>query len=239
MTIRADNDPRFSRRFFYMGILAIGFSLWCLYDGIIGYPAKRLKGFEDFKSDYHSLFADSKIPTNLPELTAQMRRESADKAVKDVVRAWDKYAHDRNFPVAANIIFQFIMTGITAVIGVVLISIPLRRRGQWIELDDAGLRTSQGQSFHFDQIESINKRKWRNKGLATITYRDGNRKQKFVLDDMKFMREPMDAILVEIEQKVGVDKITGGPPESGAEESAGDSDDFSNPAPAHEPPNDR
>ena len=130
------------------------------------------------------------------------------------------------------------MAVIAAVVGLVLLSIPMRRRGRWIELDESGLRTSRGQSFQFDQVESINKRKWRNKGIAKITYRDGDRKRQFVLDDLKFMREPIDAVLLELEQKIGVEKITGGPPESREEEDAGDSDDFSNPAPAHEPPND-
>ncbi|HEX5472751.1 MAG TPA: hypothetical protein VFW73_12745 [Lacipirellulaceae bacterium] len=216
MTIRAENDPRFSRRFLYMGILAIAFSLWCLYDGLIGYPRKRLKGFDEFKSDYQSLFADSKIPKTLPEFTAKAHRENADHSIKDAVLTWDKYAHDRSIPVEANIVFQFIMTGIAAFVGVLLIAIPLRRRNQWIELDDTSLRTSWGKSFNIDQIESMNKRKWRNKGLATITYRQGNRKRVFTIDDMKFMRGPTDAILFEIEQRVGVERITGGPPESNA-----------------------
>ncbi|HVT28179.1 MAG TPA: hypothetical protein VHE81_09195 [Lacipirellulaceae bacterium] len=239
MTIRAENDPRFSRRFLYMGILAIGFSLWCLYDGVVGYPAKRLKGFEDFKIDYPSLFANSKIPTDLPQLKVQAARENANKSVVDAVRKWDKYAHDRNIPVEANILFQFIMTGITAVIGLVLISIPLRRRSRWIEMDDAGLRTSRGQAFHFDQVELINKRKWRKKGLATITYRDGNRNRTFVLDDMMFMREPTDAILAEIEQRVGIERITGGPPEAFAEETVGEPADFATPTSPDDPSNGR
>jgi hypothetical protein len=204
MNIRAENDPRFSRRFLIMGILALGFSLYCLYDGVIGYPARHMQGFEDFKEDYKSLFADSKNPTNLAEFEARASREDR--------LTWAKYLHDRNIPAEANIITQYVMAAITAAVGVVLLSIPFRRRGNWIELDDAGLRTSWGQSFHFHQIESINKRRWRDKGLARITYHDGDLKRKFVLDDMMFMRDPTDAILAEIEQKVGFEKITGGPP---------------------------
>ena len=45
MPIRADNDPRFSRRFLIMGIVAIGFGLWSLYDGMVKYPAQRVTRF--------------------------------------------------------------------------------------------------------------------------------------------------------------------------------------------------
>ena len=75
------------------------------------------------------------------------------------------------------------------------------------------MRSSWGQSFQFDQVESLDKRKWRNKGIANVVYRDGARKRRFVIDDYKFMREPTDAILYELEQRIGIEKITSGPPE--------------------------
>ena len=34
-----------------------------------------------------------------------------------------------------------------------------------------------------------------------------------MIDDFKFKREPTDEILAELEKRIGVDKITGGPPE--------------------------
>lgn len=41
MAIRAENDPRFSRRFLFMGLAAIGFALWSAYDGAIKYPREQ------------------------------------------------------------------------------------------------------------------------------------------------------------------------------------------------------
>ena len=58
MQIRAENDPRYSRKFLIMGICAIGFAMWCLKDGIFSYPAKRVQGFAEFKVDYKKLFPD-------------------------------------------------------------------------------------------------------------------------------------------------------------------------------------
>ena len=41
-----------------------------------------------------------------------------------------------------------------------------RARGRWIESSDSGLTSSWGQSVDFDKIKSLDKRKWRNKGIA-------------------------------------------------------------------------
>jgi len=89
----------------------------------------------------------------------------------------------------------------------------LRSRGHWIEMDDKGVRSSWGESFQFDQVELLNKRRWRNKGIAKVTYVDGSRKRRFVIDDFKFKRDPTDTILYELEQRIGLEKIVNGPPE--------------------------
>lgn len=211
MSIRAENDPRFSRRFLIMGIVAIGFALWCLKDGLYTYPSGRTKGFEEFKTDFPALFA-------VPTARAMSVEEFESNADKEHWDAWAHYSHDRGIKVRADIITQFIMAAITGVAGLFLLSIPIRSRGRWIELDDNELRSSWGESFRVDQVESLNKRKWRDKGIAKVTYRENGRKRKFVIDDYKFMRDPTDAILFELEQRIGIEKITGGPPEPIAED---------------------
>jgi len=207
MAIRAENDPRYSRRFLIMGIVAIGFAFWCLKDAIISYPDIRQRGFEDFKAEN-------------PKITATDAAEFEATAGREERVAWGQYAHEYNVKTGPDIVTQYIMAAITGLAGLFLLSIPLRSRGRWIELDKSGLRSSWGQALNLDQIELINKRKWREKGIAKITYRDGARKRRFVIDDFKFMRSPTDDILFEIEQRVGTEKITGGPPEALADEPA-------------------
>jgi hypothetical protein len=192
-----------------MGVVAIGFALYCLYDGFIGYPARQAKGFAEFKALSKSLTEQERSAATVDEFEAI--------ATKDGREAWHLYAHQGDIPARAEIVTQFVMAAIAGVAGVFLLSIPLRARGRWIELDDSTVRTSWGQSFELDQIEVINKRKWRGKGIARIYYRDGGRVRQFVLDDFKFLRKPTDEIMFEIEQRVGSEKITGGPPESLAE----------------------
>jgi hypothetical protein len=210
MSIRAEYDPRFYRRFYIMGIVAIGFAFYCLYDGFIGYPAQRNQGFEEFKSDYKELFEppnDRSVPVT--EFEAQASQER--------LKTWKEYIRTRGIKGAADVVMQFVMAAISGLIGLFLLSIPLRARGQWIEMDNNSLRSSWGQEVPIAQIEVIDKRKWRDKGIAKIAYRDGTRKRRFILDDMKFMRDPTDEILFEIEQRIGIEKITNGPPEAVAE----------------------
>jgi hypothetical protein len=114
---------------------------------------------------------------------------------------------------------MFIVTGL---IGVWLISIPLRARGRWIESTGSGITSSWGQSFNYDQVENLEKRQWRKKGIARVTYLDDGRRRRFVIDDYKFDRYKTDEILYELEQNIDSERITGGPPDPppGSEEVA-------------------
>jgi hypothetical protein len=89
-----------------------------------------------------------------------------------------------------------------------------RARGRWIESTPSGITSSWGQSLDFDQVESLDKRKWRSKGIAKVTYRDNGRKRRFILDDYKFDRQATGQILRELESTIDAKMITGGPPEA-------------------------
>jgi hypothetical protein len=196
MPIRAENDPRFSRRFLYMGIAAIGFALYCLYDGYIGYPHKQERALA-----FEKLYAEKKA--DQWEAYANERGWSA--AIPEEPKSEEEYRGD--------IVMQYAMAVVSGLIGVWLISIPLRARGRWIESSDTGITSSWGQSLNFADIVSLDKRQWRNKGIARVTYAENGRKRRFVIDDYKFDRHKTDAILYELEQRIDPSLISGGPPE--------------------------
>jgi hypothetical protein len=228
MPIRAENDPRFSRRFLIMGVVAIGFALWSLYDGMVKYPAQRLRGFNEFKTDYKSLFNDSKINA--------MGVDEFEQAADDERRQeWGKYMHERGIKSIPEIFTQYVQATIAAIAGLFLLSIPLRARGRWIEANETGITSSWGQSFQYDEVEQVNKRKWRDKGIAKVTYVANGRRQLFVIDDFKFMREATDQILFELEQRIDIERITGGPPEPLPGELAEEPADLAAPTPTDEP----
>jgi hypothetical protein len=196
MTIRAERDPRFYLRFLIIGLVAWGFALWALYDGFIGYPDKqeRALAFE--------------------KLLEEKRGDD-----------WDAYAIDRGWsttPPAASkpeeefetdVKVQFAMAGLAGFVGIFPLLAVWRSLGRWIELSDQRLTSSWGQTVAMDQVTALEKRQWRNKGIAKLRYNDNGRNKTFVIDDFKFKRESTDQILVEIENQIGHDKITGGPPE--------------------------
>jgi hypothetical protein len=199
MTIRAENDPKYSRRFLFMGIGAIAFGLWFLYDGAVTYPNQRERALA-----YHQLESESQGIDPV---------EFRDK--------WHEMAKSNGWPTSypgeakteGDITMQFVMAGMAGIGALVLLSIPLRARGRWIEATDAGITSSWGQSFNFDQVAEVNKRQWRSKGIAKVIYLDGGRKRRFVIDDYKFGRDATDAILYELEQRIDPTMITNGPPE--------------------------
>jgi hypothetical protein len=134
-----------------------------------------------------------------------------------------------------EIFTQYIQALVAFLAGAYLISLPIRARGRWIQADEHGITSSWGQSVPYDQIEQVNKRKWRDKGIAKVTYVDGGRRKMFVVDDFKFMREPTDQILYELEQRIEPERITGGPPEQPPGEHVEHSAASTVPASADEP----
>ncbi len=182
-----------------IGIAALGWAVYCLYDGFIGYPKQRERALA----------------------YVRLEEEYRGRDPADFLDAWPEYAQERGWPSThpgepqseGDIYMQFVMAAGTGAIGLWLLWGVWRTRGQWIEQTETGLTTSWGQTLDYDQVLSIDKRKWRNKGIAKIRYQDGGRKRRFVLDNFKFDRDATDRILYELESQVGHDKITNGPPE--------------------------
>jgi hypothetical protein len=184
-----------------MGIVALGYMLLCLKDGIWTYPSQRERALA------------------LKQLGEEDRLDEWDELARE--RGWSLSTSGLGEPKhEGEITFQFVMAAGSALIGLWLISLPLRARGRWVEANDRGLTSSWGQNVDFDQIVRLDKFRWRNKGIAKISYQDGNRKRRFVLDNYKFDRHTMDAILYELEQRIDPSLITGGPPEPSPEEHA-------------------
>jgi hypothetical protein len=203
MAVRADYDPRYYRRFIIIGVVALGFALFCLYDGFIRYPAQRERAYQQFK-----------------EVVGENRLDE-----------WEHYAEQTGVKGDGDIMMQFVMAAVTGAVGFWLLFGVWRARGRWIESSESGITSSWGQSLAFDQVVALDKRKWRNKGIAKVTYNDGRRNRRFILDDYKFDRATTGQILRELEAKIDPEMISGGPPESAEEEIAASSEAYADAEP--------
>lgn len=206
MRIRAENDPRYFRRYWILGAVLFGMALWFLFDAAYTYPTGRARGFEDFKRGDKSYFVDDHRKAMTVE---QFELEGA----SDVQHQWEAFAQEGGIKGAPDIALQYFLSAVSALVGAFLLSLPLRARGRWIEASNDGITTSWGESFSFDKVESVNKRQWKKKGIAKVTYIGSNSRRTFIVDDYKFDRYPTDAILYQLEQQIEQGRIINGPPE--------------------------
>lgn len=223
--LRAENNPKFYSRFKWLGLAAIGFTLYCLYDGYINWPDQQVRGeaFMEIAKD------------NLPEETLREAAEGAhgqndiyQKLMKrmpeeeGLATAWQTKAQESGWDPAppaklrtdGDIAGQYVMAALSAAGAVWFLATVWMSNGRWIELNDQGVITSWGQSFSMGEVTAIEKKQWKDKGIAKVRYSEGGAKKTFVVDDYKYHRKTTDRILFEIEQRAGADKIVGGKPEA-------------------------
>ncbi|MEM8865970.1 MAG: hypothetical protein AAGF31_10550 [Planctomycetota bacterium] len=203
--IRAEHNSKFYLRFLLMGIGVLIYACFFIKDGAYSWPQ-------------------------------QHERYVAYTTLVDEFRGgeWEEYAKERGWPTEppekdrteVEIQNQFYWAAGLGVVGVLLLLKVFLARGNWIEADGNQITTSWGQTVPYHTVTEIDKKKWANKGLAYISYQDGEQSKTLTIDDFKFKREPTDAILYQMEQAVGVDKIVNGDPEPDPNEVA-NSDDVS------------
>jgi len=140
---------------------------------------------------------------------------------KDQLDKWEDIAEQRGWSTKdpgkpkekIDFWIQFVIASLLAVPGLCFLFRYFRARGRWIEADETGLRTSWGQQLEFGQIVSLDKKRWKSKGIARIDYQQNGRKRRLVLDDWKFDADPTKAILLVVESRIDAGQIVGGAPE--------------------------
>ena len=180
-----------------LALFCIGTALWFLYDGVITYPRQRERALQ-----YQAL-------------------ETEDRASE-----WEEVARQRGWPtenpgrpkMEAEILVQRVIAAVAAIAAIPFAFFFFRMWGRWIESNESGLRTSWGQQVEFSQITSLDKRKWKSKGIAKIKYDQGGRRRRLVLDDWIYETDPTTAILRAVESNIEVAHIHGGVPEPSAQD---------------------
>ena len=186
-----------------VGLACLGFMLWCLFDGLVTYPdqAKRAAKYIEFE-DHGG---------------ANWKQEWKDFAEE---KGWSR-ANPGEPKKEADFTVQFIMATVAGTGALIFLALALRNRGRWIEGDETGLSTSWGRHCPYDSMFELDKKKWRNKGIAVVRYEQDGRKRRIVLDDCKYDIEGTEALLREVESWLRDDQIVGGLPEPPPEDESG------------------
>jgi hypothetical protein len=225
LPLRAENNPKFYSRFKWLGLGAIAFMFYCLYDGYINYPAQMERGEALFA------IAEEVLPNEKKQEIAQAGHGKPDayllikKQMPDypeLKEAWETKAAAEGWPkippkklrTEGDILGQYVMAAIALAGGIWFITTVLRTNGRWFELNENGITSRWGESFSLDQVTAIDKKQWRDKGIARVRYTTPSGRQKtFVVDNYKYHKRTTDEILRQIEIGAGYDKIVNGKPE--------------------------
>jgi hypothetical protein len=189
MDLKATVSSDYRWRLGLVGALVLFFSLWFLYDGTVGYPAKR----ERFNA-YQKMVVD--------------RSDYA---------AWRNYAIEQGFWSPADpgdppqpdakdnksdwdIAVQLGLGILCLPIGVTFLWTWFRSGRWWIAFDGQTLTTSWGRPVPIAQIKSIDATRWKTKGIAMVHYEQAGKPGRLVLDDWKFLRTPTAEIYRQVVQ---------------------------------------
>ena len=199
MSLRADVDTKFIRRFLIISIGSFFLMLWGGYDASYGGPS-QIVAAKEYKKLHHLLEKGEITEDERATRWGEIRDENGWPSKPD------SEENARNY-----IRFNWFLFGVGLIAGIFFLIKYMNLVGSWMEAKDDGIETSWGQSLKFDQIQEINKRRWKKKGIAVLTYNNEVKAAKtMVLDDFKYHRENVGEILKLAEKDLDDNQIVFG-----------------------------
>jgi len=170
MAIRANVNPGYRRKLLLIGSFITLFGLWATYDVFVTYPP-QLEKYTAFR-----------------ELKDQGRQHE-----------WAELAKSKGWPEDeprkrdnSDFYFNYVLMALGLSIGLYVLYQGATASKRWIVLDDDNsLSTYRGKQTFLNKVVELNDSRWKNKGLAVVTYEDDKgRRQRIVLDDFNFETAP-------------------------------------------------
>jgi hypothetical protein len=189
MEIRAEPDHKFNRRNLFLCAFGVGLAIWATYDINFRYPAKiekaqiyeeileKSKNEEDAKVKWASLAEEKGWSLKPPEHTAEYEQR--------------------------NIFYNYLMVVGGIFIAAYFLWKWFRVRSSWFGADETHIKSSFGTNVPFDSIQSVDKTRWEKKGIAQVKYTDDKGGEAIlIMDDFKYVREPMGEIMQRITERL-------------------------------------
>lgn len=192
MPAEARVTPIWKKQKLFIALALLAFGGYFFWDGAVGYPRANAR-YAEWKS-YEDSGRKEEWKTH-----AQAKGWKADEWQK-----WLDDPHQRGQVPAerwarGKIVEQFAWGGVMALLGLGALAYWLVQKDRMLRSDPEGVTTPAGRRVPFAAITGLGKKKWEEKGLATVRYEIEGRGGKFTLDDYKFDRDPTHQILAEIE----------------------------------------
>ena len=159
-------------------VFLLGFSLWFLWDGLIGYPRSNERW------DAHEA----------------LKGKSGEWEKLCASRGWTTEVPHERFG-RSKLVAQYVCSGVTGAIGIFSLIFWLRARKAFIRSEAEAVITPSGRQVPYASITDLDVRTWKSKGLATVFYSLDGEKGRFVLDDAKYEPTALDTILEDIRQQ--------------------------------------
>lgn len=188
--------PWYFRRMSMMTVMLVAMGLYFLYDGKYGYPnANEIAAKKDwFEQVLLKGYDDAKAAGRLEEWVKETEAKGLPAGRNGEPPRWVSYAAQNGWPEKPHkytdreINEQFWWGGATVFAGLMVSVFMLLSRSKVLRAESDHWITPEGKSIRFADAFRVDKRKWDNKGLAYVWYREsqGGAEKKTIIDDLKY-----------------------------------------------------
>ena len=161
--------PWYKKRRLLMVAMLLGFSAYFFYDWKVGYP-KQQQEYNAYWPVYQELSVKNK--------------DDKGWLAKAKDNGWPESPKEKDWNYKLK--EQFIWGVGTGLAGLGMLLAFLRNKDRVLRANATSLTTPEGVTIPFTSVGKIDKRKWDNKALAYLWWKDGEVTKKAVIDDLVF-----------------------------------------------------
>ncbi len=197
MSIEARVNPTWAMKWKIMALVLLGWSAYCFYDGLVGYPAhdNRVAKSREYKEETSRGSGQWKWRSDQAKLDWAAYAKSqgwSDADPGEPHSDQDYYAQW----------WQPALCISGAVAALVMVIVTSRRK---LVADETGLTGTDGVKVPYDAITSIDKARWDSKGIAIVHWDDDGKVGKTKIDDWVY--RDGEKVLEEVEKQTGLDGV--------------------------------
>ncbi len=178
MPAEARITPIWKKQKLFIAIFLLAVAGWFFWDGKVGYPRSNERWDAQDQLEKDGRLAE------WPAYAAS--------------QGWSEEKPHKRFK-DDDIMMQIALSIALSILGVIALAYWNTQKGRVLRSDEEAVYAPDGTRVPFGSISGLGKKKWEDKGLATVRYEIAGRKGQFVLDDYKYDRDPTHQILAEIE----------------------------------------